>query len=49
MLKYIDEKYRTTLIYFAKYKLVMVAMAKLMQMGTTEQNKMALYLFKCIK
>ena len=49
MLKDIDEEYRTTLINFAKYKLVMFAMAKLMEMETTEQNKVALYLFNCIK
>ena len=45
MLKDIDEEYRTTLINFAKYKLAMFAMAKLMEMETTEQNKVALYLF----
>lgn len=45
MLKDIDEEYRTTLINFAKYKIVMFAMAKLMEMETTEQNKVALYLF----
>ena len=49
MLKDIDEKYRTTLINFGKYKLVMFAMAKLMEMETTEQNKVALYLFNSIK
>ena len=49
MLKDIDEEYRTTLINFAKYKLVMLAMAKLMEMETTEQNKVALYLFNNIK
>lgn len=49
MLKNIDEEYRTTLINFAKYKLVMFAMAKLMEMETTEQNKVALYLFNNIK
>lgn len=48
MLKNIDEEYRTTLINFAKYKLVMFAMAKLMEMETTEQNKVALYLFNLI-
>ena len=48
MLKDIDEEYRTTLINFAKYKLVMFAIAKLMEMETTEQNKVALYLFNCI-
>ena len=49
MLKDIDEEYRTTLINFGKYKLVMFAMAKLMEMETTEQNKVALYLFNSIK
>ncbi len=48
MLKDIDEEYRTTLINFGKYKLVMFAMAKLMEMETTEQNKVALYLFNNI-
>ena len=49
MLKDIDEEYRTTLINFGKYKLIMFAMAKLMEMETTEQNKVALYLFNNIK
>ena len=49
MLKDIDEEYRTTLINFGKYKLVMFAMAKLMEMETTGQNKVALYLFNSIK
>ena len=48
MLKEVDEEYRTTLINFAKYKLVMFAMAKLMEMETTEQNKVSLYLFNNI-
>ena len=48
MLKNIDEKYRTTLINFGKYKLVMFAMAKRMEMETTEQNRVALYLFNSI-
>ena len=48
MLKDIDEEYRTTLINFAKYKLVMFAMAKLMEMETTDQNKVALYLFNTL-
>lgn len=48
MLKEVDEEYRTTLINFAKYKLVMFAMAKLMEMETTEQNKVELYLFNLI-
>ena len=49
MLKDIDEEYRTTLINFGKYKLVMFAMAKIMEMEPTEQNKIALYLFNNIK
>ena len=49
MLKGIDEEYRTTLINFGKYKIVMFAMAKLMKMHTTEQNKVALYLLNIIK
>ena len=48
MLKDIDEEYRTTLINFGKYKLVMFAIAKLMEMETTDQNKVALYLFNNI-
>ena len=48
MLKDIDEEYRTTLINFAKYKLVMFAMAKIMEMPNEEQNQTALYLFNCI-
>ena len=48
MLKDVDEEYRTTLINFGKYKRVRFAMAKLMEMKTTEQNKVALYLFNKI-
>ena len=47
MLK-VDEEYETIFINFAKYKLVMFAMSKLMEMETTEQNKVALYLFNSI-
>jgi hypothetical protein len=38
MLKEVDEEYRTTLINFAKYKLVMFAMAKIIEMSKEEQN-----------
>ncbi len=48
MLKSIDEEYRTTSINFGKYKIVMSAMAKLMEMETTDKNKVALYLFNNI-
>ncbi len=49
MLKEVDEEYRTTLINFAKYKLVMFAMSKFMEMETTEQNQVALFLLNSIK
>ncbi len=50
MLKDIDEEYRTTLINFGsrKYFNINFAMAKLMEMEITEQNKVALYLFNSI-
>ena len=48
MLKDIDEEYKSTLINFGKYKLVMFAMAKLMEMEMTEQNKVALYLYNIL-
>lgn len=48
MLKEVDKEYRTTLINFAKYKLVMFTMAKIMEMNQTERNKITLYLFNCI-
>ena len=48
VLKELDEEYRTTLINFTKYKLVMFAMAKLIEMDTTEQDKIALYLFNIL-
>ena len=48
MLKEIDEEYRTTLINFAKYNLIMFAMAKIMEMTKEEQNQVALYLFNNI-
>ena len=40
MLKEVDEEYRTTLINFAKYKLVMFAMTKLpIIMGEKDDSK----------
>ena len=48
MLKELDEEYRTTLVNFSKYKFVMLAMASLMEMETTEQNKVVLYLYNNI-
>ena len=49
MLKEVDEEYRTTLINFAKYKLVMFTMAKIMEMKKVEKNQVALYLFNNLK
>ena len=49
MLKEIDEEYRTTLINFAKYHLIMFAMAKITEMTKEEQNQVALYLFNSTK
>ena len=48
MLKEVDEEYRTTLINFAKYHLIMYAMAKIMEMTKEEQNRVALYLFNIL-
>ena len=44
-----DEEFRTTLINFWKYKLVMFAMAKLAEMKTNDKNKVALYLYNNLK
>ena len=49
VIKEVDEEYRTIIINFAKYKLVMFAMAKIMEMETAEQNKVTLYLFNLIQ
>ena len=48
MLKEIDEECRTTLVNFAKYKIVMFTMAKIMEMEETERNKIILYLFNSL-
>ena len=48
MLKEINEEYKTTLINFAKYHLIMFAIAKIMEMTKEEQNQVALYLFNSI-
>ena len=45
MLKEIDEEYRTTLINFAKYHLIMFAMAKIIEMEKEEQNQVTLYIY----
>ena len=48
-LKEINEEYRTTIVNFSKYKLVMYTMAKIMELEVEEQNKVALILFNSIK
>ena len=48
MLKEIDEEYRTTLINFAKYHIIMFAMAKILEITKEEQNQVALYLFNVL-
>ena len=48
MLKEVDEEYRTTFINFAKYKLVMFTMAKIMKIQEIERNKASLHLFNSV-
>lgn len=48
LLKQVNIEYKTTLINFANYPLIMFAMAKIMEMDVYEQNKVALYLFNSI-
>ena len=49
MLKEVDEEYRTTLINFAKYKLVMFTMDKIFEMEQIQRNKVILFLFNSVK
>ena len=49
ILKDIDKEYRTTLINFGKYKIVMFAMAKIMELAVEQQNQVALYTLNSIK
>ena len=48
MLKEVDKEYRTTIINFAKYQLVMFVMAKIMEIEDVEKNKVVLYLINSI-
>ena len=48
MLKEFDKEYRTTIINFAKYQLVMFVMAKIMEIEDAEKNKVVLYLINSI-
>ncbi len=49
LLKEINIEYRATTINFAKYPYIIFASAKIMEMASFEQNKVALYLFNSIK
>ena len=48
MLKEINKEYRTTTINFANYPYIIFVSAKIMEMSSTQQNKVALYLFNMI-
>lgn len=48
LLKEIDIEYRTTLVNFAKYHLIIFAMAKILEITKEEQNQVALYLFNVL-
>ena len=49
MLKEINKEYRTTTINFANYPYIIFVSAKIMEMSSTQQNKVALYLFNKIE
>lgn len=49
MLKEIVEEYKTTLMNFAKYKLVMLTMVNIMELEQSERNKIVLYLFNSVE
>ena len=44
-LKKIDQEYRSTIINFNKYPIITFSMAKVMELDTFTQDKLALYLF----
>ena len=48
LLKEIDEEYRTTLINFAKYHLIIFTMAKIMEVTKEDQNQVVLYLLNYV-
>ena len=48
LLKEINIEYRTTTISFANYHYIIFALAKIMEMDSAQQNKVALYLFNSI-
>ena len=48
LLKEINIEYRTTTINFGKYPYIIFVSAKIMEMDSAQQNKVALYLFNNI-
>ncbi len=48
LLKEINIEYRTTTVNFANYPYIIFASAKIMEMDSAQQNKVALYLFNSI-
>lgn len=48
LLKEINIEYRTTTVNFANYPYIIFAISKIIEMDSTQQNKVALYLFNSI-
>ncbi len=48
LLKEINIEYRTTTVNFANYPYTIFVSSKIMEMDSTQQNKIALYLFNSI-
>ena len=48
LLKEINIEYRTTTINFANYPYIIFVLAKIIEMDSAQQNKVALYLFNII-
>jgi hypothetical protein len=47
-LKEIDNGYLTNYVNMRKYPIILFAMAKIMEMNNTEQNRVAIYLYNII-
>ena len=47
-LKEIDNEYLASYVNMRKYPIILFAMAKIMEMNSTEQNKIAMYLINAI-
>lgn len=47
-LKEIDNEYLTNYVNMRKYPIILFAMAKIMEMNNTEQNRVAIYLYNII-